>query len=319
MKDNINNQKIEISKKINLGVFTTGGIAYGMTNTIIMSYLAFFCTDIFGVSSMIVAGMMLGTKMIDAITDPIMGMIADRTRTKHGRYRPYVIIGAPIMGFLVYLLFSSPNLTDAMKVVFLYVVYILYVLTFTLVGVPFTALVPVVAKNTSERAFVACCKNIMTQLGTTFVTSFALPLVAVMGGGEVGWARYGALIGTLIAICFWTAAWGAKKHDTIEAGMMESKPSMKKELQMITKNKPLQMLIVAFGSDMVAYSAYMAANMYYFKYVLGREDLVPITSLALTLTGLLINFFLPFVLKKIDKKKCIGGEHFWQLFRWLYC
>ena len=120
----------------NFGKYAVGGIGFSMTNQFILVYLTFFCTDIFGISSLTVAGLMLVTKIIDAVTDPLMGFIADQTRTKQGRYRPYLIYGAPILGVLVYLLFSAPELSSTMKVVFIYVVYILYSLAFTVVGVP---------------------------------------------------------------------------------------------------------------------------------------------------------------------------------------
>ena len=67
---------------LNFGKYSVGGVGYSMTNQIILAYLTFFCTDIFGITAFTVAGLMLVTKVIDAITDPIMGFIADQTRTK---------------------------------------------------------------------------------------------------------------------------------------------------------------------------------------------------------------------------------------------
>ena len=147
----------------NFGKYAVGGIGFSMTNQFILVYLTFFCTDIFGISSLTVAGLMLVTKIIDAVTDPLMGFIADQTRTKQGRYRPYLIYGAPILGVLVYLLFSAPELSSTMKVVFIYAVYILYSLAFTVVGVPFTSLVPVLAKDSTERTMVVSWKNNQKQ------------------------------------------------------------------------------------------------------------------------------------------------------------
>lgn len=288
---------------LNFGKYAVGGVGFSATNQIVMVYLTFFCTDIFGISSLTVAGLMLVTKVIDAITDPIMGFIADQTRTKSGRYRPYLIYGAPVLGLLIYLLFSAPNLSTAMKVVFIYAVYIAYSLAFTVVGVPFTSLVPVLAKDSTERTMVVSWKNIMIQVGRLFITSFALPLVELFGGGAVGWGRFGALVGVLITLCFWCVAWGLKPYDTIDLKIKRPKVNMLKEMHLITKNKPLLMLMLAFGTDMIANSTLLAVNMYYFKYVLGRVDLVPITSVALTVTGVISNFAIPFLTKKFGKKR----------------
>lgn len=288
---------------LNFAKYAMGGAGFSMTNVIVLSYLTFFCTDIFGISSLTVAGLMLVTQIIDAITDPLMGIIADHTRTKSGRYRPYLIWGAPVLGVLIYLLFSAPDLSQTMKVVFIYVAYIAYSLAFTVVGIPFTSLVPVLAKDPTERTMVVSWKNIMIQVGRFFITSFALPIVEAFGGGATGWGRFGALVGVLITLCFWCVAWGLKPYDTIDLAVERPKVNMLKELHLITKNRPLLMLMVAFGTDMIANSALMAANMYYFKYVLNREDLVPVTSMALTITGVLANLAIPYLVKNVGKKR----------------
>lgn len=286
----------------NIGKYAAGGMGFSMTNMIVVSYLTFFCTDFFGISSLTVAGLMLVTKMIDAITDPIMGFIADHTRSKSGRYRPYLIYGSPVLGALIYLLFSAPDLSPSMKVVFIYVVYIAYSLAFTVVGIPFTSLVPVLAKDSVERTIVVSWKNVMIQVGRLIITSFALPIVEAFGGGTTGWGRFGALVGVIITLCFWCVAWGLKKYDTIDLSVEKPKVNMLKEMHLITKNKPLIMLMLAFGTDMIANSTLFAVNMYYFKYVLGRVDLVPITSMALTITGVISNLAIPWMTKKAGKK-----------------
>lgn len=287
---------------LNIGKYAVGGVGFSITNQIVLAYLTFFCTDIFGVSSMTVAGLMLITKIIDAITDPIMGFIADQTRTKRGRYRPYLMFGAPVLAVLIFLLFSAPDLSSNMKVVFIYIAYIGYSLAFTVVGVPFTSLVPVIAKDPVERTMVVSWKNVMIQVGRLFITSFALPLVEVFGGGVIGWRRFGALVGVIITLCFWCVAWGLKKYDTVDLEIKRPNVNMRKEMHLITKNKPLLMLMIAFGTDMIANSTLLAVNVYYFKYVLNRVDLVPVTSLALTITGVITNLMVPALTKKFGKK-----------------
>lgn len=100
----MNSTKKQKPDYLNFGKYAMGGVGFSMTNMIVLTYLTFFCTDIFGISSLTVAGLMLVTKVIDAVTDPIMGFIADQTRSKSGRYRPYLIYGSPILGVLIYLL-----------------------------------------------------------------------------------------------------------------------------------------------------------------------------------------------------------------------
>lgn len=301
MESNLNSQKK--TDYWNFVKYSVGGSGVSMTNMIVFAYLTFFCTDIFGISSFTVAGLMLVTRIIDAITDPIMGFIADQTRTKHGQYRPYLIYGTPVLGFTIYLLFSSPELSSSMKVVFIYVAYIAYSLAFTLVCIPYTALVPVVAKDSTERTMLVSWKNVVLQVGRLFITSFGLPIVEALGGGQTGWARYGALVGVLVTLCFWCVAWGTKSYDKVDVVVKRPKVNLLKEMQLITKNKPLLVLMIAFGTDMIANATLLAVDVYYFKYVLGRMDLVPITAMVLTGSGVIANMVVPFLNKKIDKKK----------------
>ncbi len=143
----------------------------------------------------------------------------------------------------------------------------------------------------------------MIQVGRLFITSFALPIVEAFGGGAAGWGRFGALVGIIITLCFWCVAWGLKPYDTIDLAIEKPKVNLWKEMYLITKNKPLLMLMLAFGTDMIANSTLLAVNMYYFKYVLNRVDLVPVTSIALTVTGVLANLAIPYLTGKAGKKR----------------
>lgn len=283
--------------------FAIGGTGFTLASTFIGTYLVFFCTDMFGVSQFALAGLMFVSRFIDAITDPLMGIIADHTKSRWGKYRPYIMIGAPLLGLSIYLMFSSPDLSANMKVVFLYVVYIAYSLAFTMVAVPHQALVPLVGTNSVSRTILVSWKNIAVQLGRMLVSTFALPIVEMFGGNVDGWKKFGALVAVGVTLCYWSAAWGAKKYDVITEKENGQKVNWKTELQLITKNMPLVRLMIAYGTDILANTVVMAVNIYYFKYVLNRMDLVAISAFAMTATGILSNLTLPVLNKKIGKKK----------------
>ncbi|MBT9776597.1 sugar (glycoside-pentoside-Hexuronide) transporter [Clostridium sp. MCC353] len=287
----------------NYAKFAIGGTGFTLANVMVNAYLTFFCTDIFGVSPIAVAGLLLVSRIIDAITDPIMGLIADHTKTRWGKYRPYLIVGAPILGVIVYLLFSAPNLTANQKVIFLYIVYIAYSLAFTMVTIPHQALVPIIGKDTIARSILVSWKNVSVQIGRMIITTFALPLVEIMGGGTEGWGRFGAVVGVGVTMCYWCAAWGAKKYDIVDCAAKKQKVNLKSEFQLVTKNTPLIRLMIAYGTDTIANTVILAINIYYFKYVMDRMDLVPITAFALTATGIISNLALPLLNAKFGKKQ----------------
>ena len=297
------NQKYEKAKFSDVLKYSFGGMGSNLAFFLVMSYLTFFYTDIFGISSYVVATLMLVSRFIDAFTDPIMGMLGDNTRSKMGKYRPWIIFGAPVLGLLVFLLFTAPEMSATMKVVYAYVIYILYSLASTVVNIPYHALTPVISKDPQQRTVIVTWKQGMGTVSQFVITILALPLVELFGGGKQGWAIYGALIGILTTVSFWICAWGGKKYDKVDETVSKEKFNFKENIQLITKNKPMLMLMIAFGTDVLANATYSAVNMYYFKYVLGRVDLVAPVATAILIGGIVSLPFLPFLSKLLGKKR----------------
>lgn len=297
------NQKYEKAKFSDVLKYSFGGMGSNLAFFLVMSYLTFFYTDFFGISSYVVATLMLVSRFIDAFTDPIMGMLGDNTRSKMGKYRPWIIFGAPVLGLLVFLLFTAPEMSATMKVVYAYVIYILYSLASTVVNIPYHALTPVISKDPQQRTVIVTWKQGMGTVSQFIITILALPLVELFGGGKQGWAIYGALIGILTTVSFWICAWGGKKYDKVDETVSKEKFNFKENIQLITKNKPMLMLMIAFGTDVLANATYSAVNMYYFKYVLGRVDLVAPVATAILIGGIVSLPFLPFLSKLLGKKR----------------
>ncbi|MDC7124985.1 MAG: glycoside-pentoside-hexuronide (GPH):cation symporter [Spirochaetales bacterium] len=285
-----------------------GGIGSNIAFMLVMMYLMFFYTDFLGINAAAVGGLFLVSRFIDAVTDPVMGMIADRSNSKMGKYRPWVIVGAPILGFLVVLLFSSPNFSAGAKLVYVYVTYILYSLVSTVVNIPYHSLTPVLSEDSDQRTVIATAKQLLGQVGFAVVMVGAIPITTALGGDARAWQLYAFICAVLITLSFYICAWGAKKHDTPEVykknavNGSDEKISLKEQFQLIYKNKDVLMLMIAFGTDMIAYASANAVNMYYFKYAVGRPDLIPLTSGVGLLIGIAVSFTIPFLSKKFGKK-----------------
>ena len=297
------NQKYEKAKFSDVFKYSFGGLGSNLAFFLVMSFLTFFYTDIFGISSYLVATLMLISRFIDAFTDPIMGMLGDNTRSKMGKYRPWIIFGAPVLGVLIFLLFTAPEMSPTMKVVYAYVIYILYSLASTVVNIPYHALTPVLSKDPQQRTEIVAWKQGMGTVSQFVITILALPLVELFGGGKQGWALYGALIGIMTTVSFWICAWGGKKYDKVDVEVKKEKFNLKDNLQLLAGNKPMLMLMIAFGTDVLANATYSAVNMYYFKYVLGREDLVSPVATAILVGSIISIPLLPPLTKLIGKKR----------------
>lgn len=291
--------------------YASGGLGFSFANIMIVSYLTFYCTDIFGISSVTVAGLMLITRFIDAVTDPMMGVLADRTKSRWGKYRPWLIYGAPVVSLTVFLMFSAPNLSQAQKVVFIYAVYIAYSLAMTAVSIPFFALVPVFTGDPTKRNVMISWKGLCVQFARMFITTFSLPIIAILGGGRRGWSVYALLLGIGITITFWIVAWGAKPYDKPVKVKEKAEPlEIKKEMRLATKNKPFILLLIAYSTDTLSNAVVGATNIYFFKYVLDRMDLVPAASFALTISGVVVNLIMPVVCKLLGKKRAFWYSSF---------
>ncbi|MDY2945166.1 MAG: MFS transporter [Lachnospiraceae bacterium] len=284
--------------------YAFGGLGSNVAYILMMSYLTYYMTDVFGISAYAISGLMLAARIIDAVTDPMMGMIADRTRSKLGRFRPYLIFGAPVLGFTIYLLFCSPNIPESGKVFYAYLMYILYSLASTVCNIPYHALTPVMTDDAAQRTTVVTAKQSMSVPSSLFVGVLALPMVSFFGDGVVGWRRYGLFVAVITVVAFWICAWGARKKDTMDVvPETEKKIPFLTQLSLIFHNKPLLMLLIAFSTDQLAGAAASAVNVYYFQYYLGRKDLVAPVAMIGVVVNIAVFFLIPFLSKRAGKKR----------------
>ena len=288
--------------------YSFGGIGSNMAFYLVMSYLTFFYTDIFGIDTMVVSGLMLVSRFIDAFTDPLMGMIGDHTVSKMGRFRPWIIFGAPVLGVLIFLLFTAPDLSPTMKIVYAYVVYIAYSLASTVVNIPYHALTPVMSEDPQQRTTIVTWKQGMGTIPQFVVTVMAIPMVDFFGGGATGWAIYGAFIAIITTISFWICAWGGKKYDvcdekTIQQAKQKNNFNFARDMKLLLKNKPMMMLMIAFGTDVLANATCSAVNVYYFKYVIQDMSLVAQVANVTLWTGIIAIPMLPILTKWLGKRR----------------
>lgn len=292
--------------------YSLGGLGVTLITNLVMSYLNFFLTDIFGITAFAVAGIMLVSRIVDAVTDPVMGMIADRTKSKWGKFRPWILFFSPVLGIAIFALFYTPTISEEMKIIYAYAIFIFYSIAVTIVSVPYFALVPVLSKDAHTRTVIISWKSVMCQVAVLCITVFALPLVELFGGGQKGWASLGALIGVISTVLLWIAASGAKYHDKSSINEVVKKKNKEKnvtiqELKILFKTKPLLILVLAFGISFLANTLLNSANMYYFKYILHKENWIPIVMFASMGASIIASMALPKLEATFGKKKLFIG------------
>src|SRR4030065_1820730 len=174
-------QKIRLSEKIGYAV---GDAGLNLVFSTIATFLMFFLTDIFGVSTAAIATLLLVTRMWDAVNDPIMGAIADRTKTRWGKYRPYLLWMAIPVAISFVLLFSTPNLSSLGKIMWIWIIYILMEMMFTMVDIPYQSLLPMITSDNNERNSLSAFRVASIMLIVLFLNGATLPLVKLFGGAN---------------------------------------------------------------------------------------------------------------------------------------
>jgi GPH family glycoside/pentoside/hexuronide:cation symporter len=236
-------------------------------------YLMFFYTDVFGISALAVGTMLMVTRLADAVADPVMGSIADRTHTRWGHFRPYLIWGAIPFALAGVFTFTTPNLGGGGKLIYAYITYSLLMFIYTFVNIPYSALMGVISSNSLERTSISSIRFIGAFTAGTFIQFFTLKFVKWFGQGNEarGWQLtmvfYGVLAIILLVLCFLTTRERVKPPAT-------QKSDLGRDMQNLFTSTPWIMLVGVLLLVLAAFAVKGAASTYYFKYYLHNESLV---------------------------------------------
>jgi len=264
----------------------------------ISAFLLIFYTDVMMLPAAAVGTLILVTKIADAIADPVMGMLADRTRTRWGHFRPWLLWGALPMAVTGVLAFTVPPVAAHWRLPWAYVTFSLMMLAYTVVSIPYSALSGVITGNGQQRTVLVSLRFIAAFAGTTFVNYATLDLVGGLGGGDaaVGWQRTLMLYGVIAMVLFASVFFGVRERVTPSPGQ---RTPWRQDVADLLGNRPWLVLFVLALVIMVTIVMRGGAGVYYFKYYLGRPDLtgwfLGSYSVALALgaaaTPLLTRFF----------------------------
>ena len=235
-----------------------------------MTYLLFFYTDVFGLSAEVAAWVFLVARVVDAVTDPLMGYIADRTRSRWGRLRPYLLFGPVPLGLIAVATFTVPNFNDFGKVLWAYATYILFGILYTVVTIPYAALTALLTDHHHERTRLSTLRMACAFAGGFGVSVGMLPLVGALGGGAAGWQWAMALFAVL-ATGLMLVTFGATKE---RVAAPATRISWREGARAAFSNPPLAVVMCLFVLGMLAFTFRQTAAAYYFKYNMGREDLL---------------------------------------------
>lgn len=254
--------------------FGVGDLGFNLYWTTIASFLAAFYTDVFGISAAAAGTMLFVTKIVDACTDPLMGAIADRTRSRWGKFRPFLLFGGLPLAAAGVLTFTTPDLGGAGKLAWAYASYTLLMLCYTVLSTPYSALSGVMTARSQERTTLISVRFLFAFTGGALVNKYTLPLVAYLGGGDDarGWQLTMVLYGVVAVLIFATTFATTRERIAPPAGQA-SHPLQ--DLRDLARNRPWLILFALAMIIMMTITMRAGSAYYYFYYYVERPDLLP--------------------------------------------
>ncbi|GBU09854.1 transporter [Gammaproteobacteria bacterium] len=269
------NQLLSIKEKIAYGL---GDTASNLVWQTAMIFLAYFYTDVYGLSPGVMGTMFLLLRCMDAITDPMMGALCDRTRSKHGQFRPYLLWCAIPFGVACAITFYTPNLGSTGKIIYAFVTYGILTLLYTAINVPYCAMASSLTANSQERTSLQSYRFALSTMGGLIIALLALPLVKLIGGeddlGKVinpqnGYFGAMIIMGALAIILFLVCFKNTKER--IELPVSSS--GIKEDIKVLFKNQQWRIIFIANIILLLAVVMRGTVMMYYIDRVLNRHEL----------------------------------------------
>lgn len=304
--------KLSNSAKLAFGV---GALGKDLCYAIISYFLMIYFTDTVGLTPFFVGNLFLVARIWDAFNDPMMGFIVDNTRTKWGKFRPWILVGTVINAVFLIFLFRHPaNLEGTALYAYYSVLYILWGMTYTVMDIPYWSMLPSLSSTKEERDFMSVIPRIFASTASLLMGAFAINLVDKLGGGDK--AKGYASLTVLIAIIFVltsliTVVFVKDRSSNLAAsGKKAEKLSVKGALYVIGKNDQLKVFIgIVLAYNLVVQIAGGMA-IYYFKYVADKESLYAIFQTSASLAEIGALFLFPILSKKLSKKQVFAIASF---------
>ncbi|MFA5784647.1 MAG: MFS transporter, partial [Phycisphaerae bacterium] len=199
MNQDLIHQKLPLREKVGYSLGDTGSNLFFQT---FIYFMLIFYTDVFGITAKAAGTMFLVTKIWDAVNDPIMGMIADRTNTRWGKFRPYLVWVLIPFGVLGVLTFTTPELSSAGKLIYAYIMYTLLMMAYTAINVPYSAIMGVMTPNSNERTSVSSFRFVAAFAALFFIQYFIPTMTENAANPEKSWQLTMSIVSGLAVVLF---------------------------------------------------------------------------------------------------------------------
>lgn len=292
----------KLSLKERLG-YAVGDLSTNIIWTAITTFLTFFYTDVAGISAGVVGTIFLVTRFLDGVVDLGIGALVDRTRSKHGKARPWIKWMAVPFGLSVMILFTAPNLGHTGSIIYAALTYFIVTVIYSAINIPYSALNSLMTQDSYQRSLLNITRMTLSLLGGVTISIITMPVVNAFGGGKAGWAMTFGMIGILSPFLYWITYKSSKER--VKPVVVKKEIPLRKGVRALGRNK-FWMIVLGFNILLFLSTGISSAlNIYYAQYILHNPALVGSLALA-GLVPLIIGIVLSApLIKRIGKRNTI--------------
>ena len=297
-------EKLPVKEKIGYALGDTA--ANLIFQTMVMFQLVFY-TDTFGISALSAGTILIVVRVFDAIFDPIMGIIADRTKTRWGKFRPWIIWTAVPFGVMGFLTFVTPDLSMSGKITYAYTTYILLMMIYSMNNLPYSALSGVMTGDLGERTSLSSYRFVFAMIAQLVIQGLALPMVNYFGKGDsaLGYQWTMGIFSAIAIVLFFITFSTTKERIQPEPNQ---KASVKEHYRDLSKNGPWLAMFILTVVLFITLSMRGSVVLYYFKYYVGDESFFSMFNVLGTVATIIGIFFSKDLSMRFGKRNVfIGG------------
>lgn len=296
------NRSLHMKERIGYGV---GDFANNMMYTPVNSFFTYFLTNVAGLGASVVGTILLLSRLLDGVSDLIVGSVMEKIHSKHGKARPWLLWWCIPFAVSLVLMFTAPDFGTTGKIVYAFLTYNLAVtVVYTAINLPFGSLAALMTKNQTERGYLNISKMVFAFGGGMVVNAATLPLVKFFGNDSAAWQKTFLIYGVIAIIFFLIVFFSTKEAVTEEAKKAgaEEKVNIPQALKSLVKNKYWMILLSIFFLNSVV-NAFIGVNVYYAQYIMSDDSLVGNLSIFQNIASFAAFAVCTGIIRKAGKQK----------------
>lgn len=296
---------MSLSKKEKIS-YGMGAVGKDMVYALVSGFLMIYYNTVLGISATFIGVLFMIARVFDAINDPFMGVVVEKTNTRFGKFRPWLFIGTLLNSIILYAMYAVPeSLTGTSLLVYTSVTYILWGITYTVMDIPYWSMIPAITKSGKDRENVSVIARSCAGLGYAIPTALTMVLVPMLGNGNerLGFKIFGAIVAIFFILSMMVTIFNVKEK------IVESKKSTSIKEMFLSLINNDQALIVVVGIIIFNASLYLTQQLavYFFKYDIGNGSLFGMFGMIGGAVQIISMTTLPILREKYECKKILVG------------